>query len=375
MATKFRLFTTRFFLFANIVALIFFLLACAGPYLDPGKWWFIAVLGFGFPFLLTTLIIFGISWLFVRKRFALISAIGLLIGIKSISVFFAFHSTEKFRLEKDPGSIRIVSWNVARFVELLKNNNKGSQTRLRMMEQLEAQNADILCLQEFQSSILPTYYNNIYHINKRLKYPFFYFMYDADGDGHYYSSIIFSRFPIVDSGFVRFPRPSNPEVLLFADIKANEDTIRVYTTHLQSLHFKKNEYEMVEGIKRVDDSLLTNSRTIFSKLRTGTVNRRIQADIVAKIMDDSPYPRIICMDMNDIPNSYAYNAVRGDMQDAFLKKGFGIGRTFSAISPTLRIDYIFADERLKVRQFKRVLKPYSDHYMLVTDVSVKKLVP
>ena len=48
--------------------------------------------------------------------------------------------------------------------------------------------------------------------------------------------------------------------------------------------------------------------------------------------------------------SYTYFTVRGDMQDAFLKKGFGIGRTFSALSPTLRIDYIFADKNFKINQ-------------------------
>ncbi len=372
MASKFRLFTTRFFLFANIVAVIVFLISCIAPYLDPERWWFFTLLGFTFPFLLVILLVFAVWWLFIKKKYALISVIALLIGFKSISVFFAFHSTSSFKMERDQRSVRIVSWNVARFIELMKNNNKGSQTRLRMMEQLQEQNADILCLQEFQSSILPNYYNNIYYITKQLKYPFFYFVYDQDGDGQYYSSIIFSRFPIIDSGSVRYPRPSNPDVLLFADIKAGEDTIRVYTTHLQSLHFKKNDYELVTRIKRADDSLLSNSRTIFSKLKTGIVNRRIQADIVAKVMDDSPFPRIFCADMNDIPNSYAYYTIRGDMQDAFLKKGFGIGRTFSAISPTLRIDYIFADDHFRINQFRRTVKDYSDHYMLVTDVELKK---
>ena len=60
------------------------------------------------------------------------------------------------------------------------------------------------------------------------------------------------------------------------------------------------------------------------------------------------------------------------MQDAFLKKGHGIGRTFNAISPTLRIDYILGDDNFNFLQFKRVLKNYSDHYMLVADVELKK---
>jgi endonuclease/exonuclease/phosphatase (EEP) superfamily protein YafD len=83
---------------------------------------------------------------------------------------------------------------------------------------------------------------------------------------------------------------------------------------------------------------------------------------------------LMCADMNDVPNSYTYFRIRGKMQDAFLKKGFGIGRTFSALSPTLRIDYIFADHNFRVKQFNRLVKNYSDHYMLVTDVELKKAV-
>jgi len=64
--------------------------------------------------------------------------------------------------------------------------------------------------------------------------------------------------------------------------------------------------------------------------------------------------------------------VRTGMQDAFLKKGFGIGRTFTGLSPTLRIDYIFADDHFKVKQFNRIVKNLSDHYMLVADVELNK---
>ncbi|MEI9946944.1 MAG: endonuclease/exonuclease/phosphatase family protein [Chitinophagaceae bacterium] len=93
---------------------------------------------------------------------------------------------------KDPKSIRIATWNVARFIELAKNNNQGSHTRLRMMELIQQQNADVLCLQEFHTSTDPSYYNNIIAV-KKLGYPYYYFSFDNDGDRHYYSSIIFSN--------------------------------------------------------------------------------------------------------------------------------------------------------------------------------------
>ncbi|MEQ1678664.1 MAG: endonuclease/exonuclease/phosphatase family protein, partial [Chitinophagaceae bacterium] len=203
MATSFRVFTKRFFFFANIAVVIVFLLACLVPFLHPQRWWFISFLGLAFPFLLLAVILFLVAWLIVLKpRLALLSVIALVLGMKSISVFLAFHPPKAFNYKKDPSQIRIVSWNVARFIELKRNTNAGSEKRLKMLELLKKQDADILCLQEFHTSTDSSYYDNITPIQKELGYPYFYFSFDEDGDNHYYSSIIFSRFPIIDSGKV-----------------------------------------------------------------------------------------------------------------------------------------------------------------------------
>lgn len=372
MASKFRLFTKRFFILLNSIVAVVFLLACMAPYLNPQKWWFISFLGLGFPFLLIVVIIFLIWWLFVKRKLALISAIALLLGYKSITVFFAWHSTAGFTNVKKPGTIRIATWNVARFIEMKRNNNKGSKTRLRMMEQIQAQNADILCMQEFFHSQASDWYPNLTYISKQFNYPYYYFSHDNDGDKHFTGNVIFSRFPIIDSGLIRYPRPSLPEALLHADIKVGNDTIRVYTTHLQSLQLQPSDYERINQIKEGDDGLVTNSKTIFSKVKLGLSYRKIQVDIIDQVLDDCPHPMIFCGDLNDIPNSYTYFAIRGEMQDAFLKKGYGIGRTFSSVSPTLRIDYILADDRFQINQFKRIVRNYSDHYMLVSDMEIKK---
>jgi endonuclease/exonuclease/phosphatase family metal-dependent hydrolase len=373
MAIKFRLLTKRFFIYANLAVVFFFLLACLVPYLNPQQWWFISFLGLGFPFLLLAVILFLAGWLLLTKwKQALISAIALLIGIKSISLFIAFHKPGSFNYTKAPGTLRVVSWNVARFIEWKKNNNKGSQTRLKMFDLLKEQNADVVCLQEFHTSTHPDYYDNITHIQKELGYPYYFFSFEEDGDLNYYSSIIFSRYPIIDSGKVRYPRPSYPDVLLEADINFNGDTVRVFTTHLQSLQFGRKDYAALHKIKTGEDSLVSNSRNILSKMKKGVIYRSLQADMAHDVLAQSPGPVLFCGDLNDVPNSYAYATVKGNMQDAFLKKGFGIGRTFSALSPTLRIDYIFADKRFKVKQFTRIAKKLSDHYMIVADLELRK---
>ena len=373
MASMFRLFTKRFFIYSNVIVVIVFLLSCLVPYLNPQRWWFISFLGLVFPFLLILVIFFAIGWLIMLKPgYTLISGIALLLGIKSISVFLAFHTTSTFTYKKEPQTLRVVSWNVARFIELKRNNNKGSEKRLSMFDLIKQQDADILCLQEFQTSTDSSYYDNIKPIQEQLGYPYYYFSFDNDGDKHYYSSIIFSRYPIIDTGKIRYPRPTLPDVLLHIDIKMNTDTVRIFTTHLQSLQFRRKDYERIDKIKNARDSLVANSRSILSKLKKGITYRSIQANLAHEIIKDSPHPVLFCGDLNDVPNSYTYFTLRGNMQDAFLKKGFGIGRTFSALSPTLRIDYIFADKNFQIKQFNRIVKNYSDHYMLVADIQLTK---
>ena len=84
-------------------------------------------------------------------------------------------------------------------------------------------------------------------------------------------------------------------------------------------------------------------------LKTPWVCSGYQADTVRKQLDASPYPLVICGDFNDVPNSYTYFHIRGKLQDAFIAKCFGIGRTYMHISPTLRIDYILPSDEFRDR--------------------------
>ena len=162
-----------------------------------------------------------------------------------------------------------------------------------------------------------------------------------------------------------------PETLIYADIAFNEDTVRLYTTHLQSVQFGQKDFERLNQIKKTEDGMVENSRNIFSKLKRGMIRRSLQAELVKEKLEKSPHPYLLTGDFNDVPNSYTYYTIRNEhLQDAFLETGLGVGRTYSYIAPTLRIDYIFATKDFNIRQFNRVIKNYSDHYMLVTDVQL-----
>ena len=373
MTSRFRRFTQKVLVIVNAIIILVFLLACLAPYVDPASWWFISFAGLAFPFLLLAVLLFFIFWIFFKAKYAVISAIALIAGIRNMSLLFALHAQPSDNDSKKKDELRIVTWNVARFIELKQNNNKGSQTRLKMMDLLKQQNADVLCLQEFHTSIDPHYYNNIEYIRNELKYPYYYFTYEVDSKDHYYSSIIFSRLPIIDTGKMYYPKPGITEVLLHADLKFRGDTVRVYTTHLQSVLLAKSDYDKIDQIQHGDEGMIRNSRSIFSKWKLAAGIRSSQANTVRDELDRSPFPVMFTGDLNDVPTSYTYATVRGNRRDAFLEKGFGVGRTFSAISPTLRIDYIFTDKKYSVLRLKKYVRNLSDHYMMVADLKLNEI--
>ena len=171
MPSRLRIITRRTLVVLNIITAVLYLLSCLAPYIKPPDSWVIAVLGLAFPFLLTTLIAFIFLWLILKLKRVWYSIIVLLIGYKSIIVFWAFNAASGFQYQKKPEQIRIASWNVARFLEWKRNNNEKSQVRLKMLEQIQKQSPDILCLEEFFHSPDSVFYNNISEI-KAMGYPY-----------------------------------------------------------------------------------------------------------------------------------------------------------------------------------------------------------
>jgi endonuclease/exonuclease/phosphatase family metal-dependent hydrolase len=370
-----RKFTKDVFIVSNAVIAILFLLACSNGFLHPSRWWFISLLGLIFPLLLFLVFVFFVFWLFTYSRkWALMSALALIIGWSNIHAFFAFHPGAKYNSQKSAGSIRILTWNVRSWDEFITKKAGGSGHFSKMMDFLQDQDADLMCFQEFfESRKIKEITPAISYIQDRLHYPYYFFSRDfRRRDGGYETGvIIFSKYPILDS--LRFPYPENDaihsaESLIAADVDINGKTVRIFTTHLQSVLFQTKDFRDIEIIKNVDDSVLQASKSIVKKLKRAYTLRSNQADLVRKELDRSPYPAIICGDFNDLPNSYTYFHIRGGLQDAFIQKGFGIGRTYVHLSPTLRIDYIMAAQHFSVLQCRKFNLPYSDHHPVVADL-------
>jgi len=372
--TLLRKFTIRFFILLNIITGILFLLACCNAFLHPDKWWFISLLAFFFPLFLILLLVFLLIWLFTRRRYVFLSLICLLIGWKNIHAFFGFSLAKHDFSHKDSSGIRVLTWNVRSWDEFTTKKLDASGHRLPMLKLVGKQQADVLCFQEFFEPA-DTAKSNIRYIQRELQFPYYFFSKDFRFCINKYElgTIIFSKYPIIKTYRTRFSADSNikTESLIAADIDVNQKIIRIYTTHLQSVLFKAKDFRNVEIIRNAEDSMLMASRSLAKKLKGALGLRGYQADAVRRELDTCSLPYAICGDFNDVPNSYTYFHIRGNLQDAFIAKSFGIGRTYIHISPTLRIDYILPSKEFRILQAMKLTSPYSDHHAVITDLQLQ----
>jgi len=350
-----------------------YLLACLIPYLNAGRYWPIAILGLGFPLMMLLLFFFVFLWLIVRSRWALLSVIALVISWQQLSVFFAFQPPTISRKSRPDNSLRVLNWNVSSWDEANKHKNGGQSHRKDMLELIKSQDADILCLQEFFEFESSNFYEPNIPAVKAMGYPYYYFVphYFRYRKAYRMGVAIFSKYPILDTAVVPYKQNSAADNLVYADINVDGKTIRLMTTHLQSVRFNPVDYQGIDKIKNTDDNGLIASKTILSKIIIAYRARSGQAEQVRVEINRSPHPVIICGDFNDVPNSYTYFTIKGDLNDAFIARGIGIGRTLRILGPTLRIDYILADKNFKIRRFKKFRVPYSDHYPIMADVTMK----
>lgn len=348
------------------------MLACLAPFISPARFWPIGFFSLAFPYLFLLMLLFALFWLIFHRKYTLIPIIAMLIGWKSISSFVAFNWPGQAQsADSTTKTFTVMSYNVAQFG--LYRDKNSAPTRKAMFEMIKAQDADILCMQDFYTSEKKGDFNNREDISRTMHLPFRFFSSDFNRNGsQHWGSIIFSKYPILKSDKVKLDLGPMGESLIYADILREGDTIRIVNMHLESYRFNREDYKSIEKIKKQEDTGLVAAKGIMQKMREAYVRRSKQADLVSGFIKESPHPVIVCGDFNDTPASYTYFTVKGKLQDVFLAKGNGIGRTFASLAPTLRIDYIFVDPVFQIHSFKKVEQSgLSDHYPVITSLSVR----
>jgi endonuclease/exonuclease/phosphatase family metal-dependent hydrolase len=382
MGSFLRSFIVSLMMLLNIVVAIFFLACSFAPYMHPEDWWFTGFFGLFFPYLFVVMLFFLFFWIVVKIQFSFFPLIVLLAGLGKAGLHFPVRTSSDFIQDKSSASIRIMTWNIRHFIPFDESNFKPDQMlhQAAIFEQVRKYNPDIICFQEFLSIPEAGSFDPVRVLEKDLGYKFHQFAGTDIFKTKQYSGIaIFSKLPIVSGGVIPYPDHSggNAENTAYADVVVAEDTVRIYSVHLQSFGFGSREYKRIDDVKAKLDSSMLESKHLLRKMRNTFYWHGIQSDFFERQVDEAPYPSIVVGDLNDVPGSYTYSVVRGDRKDAFLEKGIGLGSTFTSSSssilrllPTLRIDYIFHPQEYETIQFIKGANQISDHRFLLADLKL-----
>jgi len=378
----FRRLSKKFFIILNSIVAVLFILGCYGKFFFTFGWPF-GLLPLASFYLFILLILFIVFWLFIKRGWSLISLVAIVFCIKPFAQVVPYRLSSSFDEMANVEDLRVMSWNVAQF-DLLYSKKKPEK-RDDMMALINKYKPDIACFQEMVAADTLVNLNNSYYRRysfisvfeyaEKLKYPYYFFSYDFRQDflnHQHFGTIIFSRYPIINRQRFTFAPYNYNSDFQYADIVKDKDTIRVFNIHLQSLKFTDGSRAFIEDPSLESKQDIKRSKTVIVKFKQGLLLRQQQVDRIKKEIDQSPYPVILCGDFNDVPNSYAYQTIGENLQNAFAEKGSGLGRTYTSIAPTLRIDNIFASDSFSVNQFVKLPVKLSDHYPIIADLGKKK---
>lgn len=370
----FRRLTKRFFIIVNIIVALLFLLGSYGYLLNPTYFWPVGLLTLTVFYFLLVLLFFIFFWLIIKPHRALISVVALLLAYKPISNIIAMRLSGSFTQAKPQNALRIMTWNVAQFNVM--EDKKNPSVKKDMIDQVNYYKPDIVCFQEMVAEdSAVTDHGHVDEFLEKLNFSNYFYSYNSKEDfwGYaHFGLIIFSKYPIINKQTVSWYPNDYNSIFQYVDIVKETDTIRVFNIHLQSLRFSKDNLKYLDKPTVEDRNAIRESKNIIGKFKRGFLKRQVQADRIRDEINKSPYPVMVTGDFNDVPNSYAYHTIGKDMKNAFVEKGTGLGRTFSGISPVLRIDNIFVDKKMEVLHFNLIKKKLSDHFPILADVELGK---
>ncbi len=362
-----RNFGEKVFLFFNLLVSLLFLYPI---FFTPSSFiWINGFLGLMTPYLIVIEILLCIFWLIAKPIMTLVPLSTIIIGWQLVGSVFAWHPGTAFAQKKKNNVLRVLSWNVKGFNGISPSSSLKLRTE-DMSYSIQKWNPDIICLQEYNTNERPDDIAN--HANYFIKkYPYYFFSKDFQitQNDYYAGSIIYSKYKIISAARIPF---LSGESLISATILKGDDTIQIFTTHLASYRFMQNDFDAIDQSTMAKSISLTGKKGVLRKMRNAFMERAIQAELVKVNLAKTSYPAVITGDFNDVPSSYTYKTIKGNWQDAFLEKGFGIGASFLGISPTLRIDYILAGSAWEVRGWESMDENLSDHHMIMADLILKK---
>ena len=330
------------FLIATIVVAIFTFTGLFGGNVPPAGHTARAMMVYALPIIILADVVLLVYWL-VRRRWHWlpIPAVTLLCCIPYIGTMFQLRSLDKDAETKS--GLKVCTYNVAMF-----NRETTGFIAQDILSQMKKEKVDVLCMQE---------YNEISGDKENSEVYKEFFPYMAVGRS---DMVVFSRYPITGSKTIEFDQTNNSA--MWADIDVNGREFRVFNAHLETTGINRT----LRGAAKLQEKGVDVGRNplleaIYGNYTLGMIARSGQANTVAMEIRNTDEDRdaIVCGDFNDVPYSYVYNTMLGNLVDGFKECGSGFMYTWRR--KQVRIDYIFHDERVKGLSYYTQELNYSDH--------------
>lgn len=236
-------------------------------------------------------------------------------------------------------SFSVLQWNV-----WYKESNQN------IVSFLEAQSADVICLQELtiesgENGHAPNY------IAERLGYEHYYQEIDLGEGKINLANGIFSRFPITDTkcAWINTPTGSGgyddePRAFIEVTVKIGNDSVSIGTTHMSYTHGFENTHRKTHETDMLVDEVARHSGRF-----------------------------ILTGDMNATPGSYTIKSLEAHMKNVgpvyqdstWTTKPFSYDG-FEETELRWRLDYIFATPDMKLSSTEILATKYSDHLPIMS---------
>lgn len=334
-------------------------------YLSPEKYALPALLGLVFPIIALLTIVIFIVLLFIAPRYSVVSFVALLLSLPAMRQYCPINTGNDRLLTNRPG-FSILTYNVYHFVDVDRELLGDEMDYNRTLQNIINADADIVAIQEK--------YSSDFRENKRRNftseqvqeidrlYP--YQILNPKGQ-------ILSKYPVrlvSDTIYTKTAFTTVCEV----DIEGRKVT--VVNNHLQSIGLTQDDKELYVELTTKPDSIenkLGGAKAITHKLLRAFEQRARQVEAVDSLARSIGGNVILCGDINDTPNSYAYHVLKKNRHDTYLDLATGPGYTYMANRMWVRIDYLLYEGDMQARYVNVIEKRSSDHYPVYAEFEWK----
>lgn len=353
-------------LILNSVALLLMLGSTMAGVVPPSKFIGFSLLSYGYLYLVLLNVLFVIVWLMLGSKWFLLSVVGILLRMSFIPLYFQVGGTDKVEAEDGQVSLKVMTFNVHRFsgVDLVWSIDDSNM--LDFIQIVEEEQPDVLAMQEYVGR------GDKVKLTERLEEMGYLYKTSAYENGSITGDVIFSKLPFVEivhiDGFSK----------LYVDLLWNDDTLRVYSLHLDSYCLDSSDQKQIHDIKHGNMDSTTGLGTL-RKFRETIKAHEEEWKSLSDSFESRDGLTIVAGDFNDTPASYFYQQCRKLFVDSYCEAGQGFSTTYHGVFtrrasfPAFRIDMVFHSNDMEAIAYRRVKSEISDHYpIIVTLVKSEK---